>query len=261
MVFTMASALAPNISSQLVFRFIAGFFASAPMTCAGGSLSDLWTIEERTYSVPAFMIIVIWGSLLAPVVGGWMAQNDSLSWRWIDWVTLTLTGAIFVFTVLFQPESYAPILLVWKAKHIRNINGDERYKADVEVNQASLMRRFRQAIWRPFTLLVTEPILMFVAVYLIFVTVVLYSSLNGFGFVFSDTYGFSEGWTGTVFLAIGLGLCIPGFALPLFNKWTRHIVATRIAQGEREEMPPELRLLLAMVASPSLVISLFWMGE
>jgi len=162
--------------------------------------------------------------------------------------------------LLSQPESYAPVLLVWKAKHIREITGDDRYKADVEINQASLLRRFRLAMWRPFTLLVTEPILMLVAIYLIFVTVVLYSSLNGFGFVFGDTYGFSEGLTGTIFIAIGVGLCIPGAALPLFNKWTKHIISKRVARGESLESPPELRLLMAMVASPSLVISLFWMA-
>jgi len=261
MVFVMASALAPNIQAQLVFRFIAGFFASAPMTCAGGSLSDMWTADERTYSVPAFMILVIWGSLLAPVVGGWTVQNQALSWRWVDWLTLIMTGFIFLFTILFQPESYAPVLLVWKAKHVREITGDIRYKAEVEINQASLLHRFRLAMFRPFVLLATEPILLFIAIYLIFVTVVLYSSLNGFGFIFGDTYGFSEGLTGTVFLAIGLGLCIPGLMLPLFDKWSKHIVSVKIARGESPTSSPELRLLLAMVAAPSLGISLFWMSK
>jgi hypothetical protein len=179
----------------------------------------------------------------------------------VDWLTLILSAIILLFTVLFQPESYAPVLLVWKAEHIREITGDARYKADVEVNQASLLLRFQLAMFRPFALLATEPILMFVALYLVFVTVVLYSSLNGFGYTFGVTYGFSEGLTGTVFLAIGIGICIPGIMLPLVNKWTKHIVSKRIARGESVESPPELRLLLAMVAAPSLGISLFWMSK
>lgn len=52
MVFIMASALAPNIGAQLVFRFFAGFFGSTPLTCAGGSLSDMWTATERTAAFP-----------------------------------------------------------------------------------------------------------------------------------------------------------------------------------------------------------------
>jgi len=54
MIWIMASALAPNIGSQLVFRFLAGFFGSTPLTCAGGSLSDLWSPMERVYAFPVF---------------------------------------------------------------------------------------------------------------------------------------------------------------------------------------------------------------
>ena len=54
MIFIMASALAPNIGAQLAFRFIAGLFGSTPLTCAGGSISDLWTPLERGIIFPMF---------------------------------------------------------------------------------------------------------------------------------------------------------------------------------------------------------------
>jgi hypothetical protein len=54
MIWIMASALSPNIGSQLVFRFLAGFFGSTPLTCAGGSISDLWSPMERVYAFPVF---------------------------------------------------------------------------------------------------------------------------------------------------------------------------------------------------------------
>ncbi len=41
MIFIMASGLAPNIGAQLAFRFLAGFFGSTPLTCAGGSVGRL----------------------------------------------------------------------------------------------------------------------------------------------------------------------------------------------------------------------------
>ena len=47
MIFIIASGLAPNIGAQLAFRFIAGCFAATPLTCAGGSISDLWDPMER----------------------------------------------------------------------------------------------------------------------------------------------------------------------------------------------------------------------
>lgn len=52
MIFTTASGLSRNIAEQLVFRFLAGLFANTPLTCAGGSLADMWTPAERTYIVP-----------------------------------------------------------------------------------------------------------------------------------------------------------------------------------------------------------------
>lgn len=54
MIFIMASGLAPNIGAQLAFRFLAGLFGSTPLTCAGGSLSDLWSPMERVYVFPVF---------------------------------------------------------------------------------------------------------------------------------------------------------------------------------------------------------------
>jgi len=50
MIFIMASGLAKSIQQQLLFRFLAGFFGSTPLTCAGGSISDLWTPMERVFA-------------------------------------------------------------------------------------------------------------------------------------------------------------------------------------------------------------------
>lgn len=64
MIFIMASALAPNIAAQLVFRFLAGFFGSTPLTCAGGSIADMWTPMERVYAFPIFANAAFSGPLL-----------------------------------------------------------------------------------------------------------------------------------------------------------------------------------------------------
>jgi len=57
MIFIMASGLAPNIGAQLVFRFLAGAFGSTPLTCAGGSISDMWGSLEKTYAFPIYAIV------------------------------------------------------------------------------------------------------------------------------------------------------------------------------------------------------------
>ena len=61
MIWVLASALAPNIGAQLVFRFLAGYFGSTPLTCAGGSISDMWDATQRTAIFPMFANAAFWG--------------------------------------------------------------------------------------------------------------------------------------------------------------------------------------------------------
>lgn len=42
-IFQLPIALAPNIGTILVCRFIGGFVGGAPLTNTGGSISDLWS--------------------------------------------------------------------------------------------------------------------------------------------------------------------------------------------------------------------------
>ncbi|KAI9869684.1 MAG: hypothetical protein M1830_005219, partial [Pleopsidium flavum] len=166
MTFIMASALAPNIGAQLAFRFLAGFFGSTPLTCAGGSISDLWSPMERVYAFPVFATAAFMGPIFGPIVGGFIGQSSRVSWRWTEWVTLIISGIVLILVVLFQPETYAPILLKWKANHLRNLTGDNRYKAEVEIREEPFSRRLRHALYRPFMLTAREPIIMLVALYL-----------------------------------------------------------------------------------------------
>ena len=87
----MASGLSPNIGAQLVFRFLAGFCGATPLTCVGGTIADMWTPNQRTVIFPIWAHSSFWGSILGPVVGGFIGQaanSKHISWRWTEWVTL-----------------------------------------------------------------------------------------------------------------------------------------------------------------------------
>ncbi|KAK9893138.1 MFS general substrate transporter, partial [Cystobasidium minutum MCA 4210] len=45
-IFNIPCALAPNIGALLSCRFLCGFFAAAPLTLAGGAISDVWDTDE-----------------------------------------------------------------------------------------------------------------------------------------------------------------------------------------------------------------------
>ncbi|KAF7978061.1 hypothetical protein HWV62_1697 [Athelia sp. TMB] len=259
MLFVMASGLAPNFGAQIAFRFLAGFFGSAPFTCAGGSLADMWTPTERGYVFPIFANAGFLGPILGPLVGAWIGQSH-LSWRWVEWITLIFSGLVLSLVLLTQRETYAPLLLRWKAAHLREITGDARYKSALELRGDTLLQRLARALWRPFMLTVQEPIIMLVALYLTVVYIVLFTFLDGYTFVFTETYGFSQGLTGTAFLGIGIGLCGVTATVPLIHKWYTDARVAQEAQGNYGHLPPEERLWFAMIGAPALPISLFWMG-
>lgn len=255
----MASGLAPNIGAQLAFRFLAGFFGSTPLTCAGGSISDLWSPMERVYAFPVFATAAFMGPIFGPIVGGFIGQSSRVSWRWTEWITLIISGIVLALVVLFQPETYAPILLKWKANHLRNLTGDNRYKAEVEIREETFNRRLRHALYRPFMLTAREPIIMLVALYLTVIYVILFTFLNGYTFIFTDIYGFSQGLTGLSFIGIGIGLCCAGLLVPVVYIWAKRDLK-RIQEYGGTRLPPEFRLWYAMFGAPAVSISVLWLA-
>ena len=47
-------ALATNIGTLLVSRFLCGFFGSRPFALAGGTIADIWDNNERGFAVALF---------------------------------------------------------------------------------------------------------------------------------------------------------------------------------------------------------------
>ncbi|KAF3040602.1 hypothetical protein E8E11_007949 [Didymella keratinophila] len=257
MVFIMASGLAKNIQQQLVFRFLAGFFGSTPLTCAGGSISDLWTPMERVFAFPMFANAAFLGPVMGPVLGGFIAQYAP-SWRWVEWTTLIMSGLVLILVVIFQPETYAPVLLSWKAQHLRNVTGDQRFAAEMEIRGEPFLHRLGIALYRPF-LLALEPIVFLITLYLTVIYIVLFTFLDGYDYIFGEIHGTGEGITGLLFLNIAIGLFGASLWVPLIYKWAKKEM-TAIEERGGSRLPPEFRLWYAMFGAPAIPISLFWMG-
>ena len=199
------------------------------------------------------------GPLFGPIVGGFIAQSSRVSWRWTEWITLIISGLILALVTLFQPETYAPILLKWKAAHLRTVTGDDRYRAAVEIRQETFVYRLRRALYRPFLLTFREPIIMLIALYLTVIYIILFTFLDGYTFIFSETYGFSQGITGLCFLGIAIGLCLASLLVPfIYSRATRDLARIKADGGSR--LPPEFRLWFGMFGAPAIPISLFWMA-
>lgn len=202
--------------------------------------------------------------MLAPLAGGWLVQNTNLSWRWVDWVTLIISFFVFVIAFFCLPETFSPMMLQWKAVALRKQTGDSRFKSAYEL-QDPLLKRLKTNATRPVIFFTKEPIVIFFGFYLTLIYVLVFTFLNGFTYIFTDTYGFSDGIRGTSFLAIVVGILLNTTLTPIW----RHIYLKRLslasesqdlAEGEEPTIAPEIRLLPAIFCAPLFPISLFWLG-
>lgn len=63
--FTIACAVAQSSAQLTAFRFLAGLGGSAPLAIGGGSLSDLFTPDNRGQAMAVYSLC----PLLGPVIG------------------------------------------------------------------------------------------------------------------------------------------------------------------------------------------------
>lgn len=99
-VFTAACALAPNLGSLVVFRFLAGTMGSTPLTIGGGTISDLVPIQQRGLALSLYMFGPILGPSVGPLLGGFL--TESLGWRWIFWVLVVVVSQVSPLTPLLS---------------------------------------------------------------------------------------------------------------------------------------------------------------
>ncbi|KII93524.1 hypothetical protein PLICRDRAFT_395433 [Plicaturopsis crispa FD-325 SS-3] len=244
-VFTLPDPLAKNAATLIVSRQIAGLAASAPMCNVGGSVSDVWAVEERGIPMALFSVTIFMGPCIGPIIGGWIGQMAG--WRYIYWTLFAFVGACFILTLVI-PESYAPVLLKRKAEALRKETGDESYRTLAELEHIGLAEDLKIALTRPFALLFGEAIVFFMSIYLTFVYSLLYLMFFAFPIAFAEIRGFGGGITGTTFVSLIIGIGIAMSLLPLQEKVYR--------KATKNGTFPEARLYTMMIGAFVLPVSL-----
>jgi predicted MFS family arabinose efflux permease len=112
---SIGCALASGLQGLLVWRFLAGLFASGTMTLGMAYLADVVPAGRRQVVLARFLTGSITGQAMGPFVGGLL--TDVVGWRW----TFVFLGAVFsvVAVILFMrtravwnegPRSTGPLL-------------------------------------------------------------------------------------------------------------------------------------------------------
>ncbi|KAL5120989.1 hypothetical protein ACEQ8H_001177 [Pleosporales sp. CAS-2024a] len=248
--------IAPNFGTILAFRTLGG------LSTAGGSVTlamvaDMWEADNQQYAVAYIVFSSVGGSVLGPIVGGFVEQF--LAWRWNIWIQLIFGGAVQVAHAIIVPETRTTVLMDRIAKKRRK-EGEKNGKP-VNIWGPNELRTFKERFnpreilvtWmRPFRMFLTEPIVLVLSLLSGFSDAIIFMFLQSYALVFKQ-------WNFATF-AIGLSFC--GIGIGYFLAWFSFFPAIKRNERLRRERPGdeqaqyESRLWWLLYTAPCLPIGL-----
>jgi DHA1 family multidrug resistance protein-like MFS transporter len=172
-IFQIPVAVAQNMATICVGRFLGGFFAAAPLSVVGGALADLWDPIPRSYAICIFAAGGFAGPVAGPIVGGFITQS-SLGWRWTSWITLIMAVVFGGLGLLVIPETSAARILQTRAARLRKETGNEEYHAQADLNKLTFETVMTVYLIRPFKMVMQEPILALMTAYMSYLYGIVY---------------------------------------------------------------------------------------
>ncbi|KAF2841385.1 putative MFS multidrug transporter, partial [Patellaria atrata CBS 101060] len=254
LLFTVACAEARGLGTLVAYRLLQGIFAAVPLTNGGGIIADMVRQEERGFALAMFTLGLLFGSVVGPVGGGYLAAAEG--WRWVFWVQAILIGIVFLASLILWRETYAPVLLERKAARLRLETGNStlRTKYDTGLSKTGY---FKRGISRVLKMLVFSPIVLAFAVYMGLMYSYFYLLVTILTPIYEDVYGFSSSSVGLSFLGIGVGFLLGQVA---FAATSDRILKHLTERSQEKEMKPEYRLPPAIVGGICMPIAFFWFG-
>ncbi|KAG8850963.1 hypothetical protein FRB91_008663, partial [Serendipita sp. 411] len=153
--FNIPVALAKNVETWLIGRFLSGFSGAAFLSVAGGSVSDLFRGPKLSLPMSVFSACPFLGPVVGPIIGGFI--NQHVSWRWTWYVQIIWTAVELALLIFFVPETYSPVLLKRKAQRLRKETGNERLRAPLELDERTILQATLFSCTVPFQLVAAEP--------------------------------------------------------------------------------------------------------
>lgn len=154
--------------------------------------------------------------------------------------TLMWIGA-FCFVVLFfcLPETSASNILFKRAQRLRRITGNNKLlsRPEIEANAMTTRDIVNMCLIHPFTMNITEPMVLLLNTYLALIYGILYIWFESFPIVFMGIHGFSLGALGLTYLGILIGAVA---IVPPFFWWVHKYLEPRF--DENGDLCPEERL-------------------
>ncbi|CBF81466.1 hypothetical protein AN5656.2 [Aspergillus nidulans FGSC A4] len=102
-VFNVLCAVSSSIAMLIVMRLLSGGASASVQAVGAGTIADIWDTRERGRAMGIFYLGPLCGPLIAPIVGGALAQR--WHWRSTMWFFSAYGGVVVVLILLGLPET------------------------------------------------------------------------------------------------------------------------------------------------------------
>lgn len=161
----------------------------------------------------------------------------------------------FGLNLLFLEESYPPMILVDKAAELRRRTKNWGIHAKQEEIEIDLRELLEKNFSRPLRMLITEPIVLLISLYMSFIYGLLYLFLTAYPLVFQGVHGMNAGVGGLPFFGMITGELLAGIFIAL-----RQPGYNKKLDANGGVPIPEWRLPEVIIGGVSFAIGLFWFG-
>lgn len=249
-IFNIPIAVAKNIGTVLVCRFLCGCFSSSALTIVGASICDIHDIT-RGFAIAVFSFCPYSGPVFGGIVNGFISV-DSGRYDLMVWVNMAFAGVMWIL-VSFVPETYAPVILKNRAKKLRKETGNPKIMTEQEVSPLTLKELANENLIMPLKFIVQEPVLDLICAFIALIYALLYAFFFAYPEIFGKLYGYGLDKVGLMYIPIliGAGLALV-FTVLLESRYNK-LIRTRKPE-------PEDRLMGAMIGAPFPAIALFILG-
>ena len=90
-IFQIPVAVAQNLQTIFICRFLAGFFGVVPLVINSAMFADFWDRVDRGYATAIYAGAVFIRPVAGPIVGSFITESY-LGWRWTAWLTLIMSA-------------------------------------------------------------------------------------------------------------------------------------------------------------------------
>ena len=187
--------------------------------------------------------------VIGGIAGGSIEQF--LHWRWNFWIQLILGVTVQAIHFFFVPETRSTVMLNRKAKKMRKMSSECTIRGPTEDKKFD-WKHAAALMGRPYKMLATEPIVLFLSLLSGFADALIFSFLESYGYVFGPGgWNFTPSQLGFALSALFIGYWAAGLSyVPIVRK-------DNLKRKASKTLSPETRLWGLLYIAPLLSIGLF----